>query len=259
MLPFNLKPIYSNKKNLLRLGPERDGGYILDKRIINTIKYIVTCGLNDDWDFEKDFQKIRSKTLILAYDHTVTINFWMKRFIKDFINLFLFKKLRFWKIVNIFKFLDYFLFFRGQNKHYKLKISNKTIPDKEISLKKILKNKDNILLKIDIEGSEYLILNDILKNYSKINCLIIEFHNIKKNIKKIENFIKKMKNHKIVHIHGNNIQKLDKYGYPFGLEITLINGNKINLSKKKNEKIYPINELDFPNVKRNQDIRLLFR
>ena len=81
MLPFNLKPIYSNKKNLLRLGPKRDGGYILDKRIIDTIKYIVTCGLNDDWDFEKNLQKINSKTYIFAYDHTVTINFWMKRFI----------------------------------------------------------------------------------------------------------------------------------------------------------------------------------
>ena len=60
-------------------------------------------------------------------------------------------------------------------------------------------------------------------------------------------------------MHGNKIQKIDKYGYPFGLEITLINGKKISLSKKKNERSYPINELDFPNVKRNQDIKLLFK
>ena len=56
--------------------------------------------------------------------------------------------------------------------------------NKEINIKNIINHKKNILLKVDIEGGEYEILNDI-KFYSKrINCLIIEFHEIKKNLKK---------------------------------------------------------------------------
>ena len=55
MFSHKLKPIFTDKKNLLRLGPKRDGGYILDKRIFNKIDHIVTCGLSDDWNFEKHF------------------------------------------------------------------------------------------------------------------------------------------------------------------------------------------------------------
>jgi len=259
MLSSEFKPIYSKKKNLLRLGPDRDGGYILDKRIINKINLIITCGLNDDWEFEKHFIKIKPKTKLIAYDHTVNNDFWLKRLLKDTINFFLLKKIRIWKIISIFKFLDYYFFFKDRNKHYKLKVGNKNIPNKEINLKNILKKKNEVLLKIDIEGGEYLILDDICKNFNKINCLIIEFHNIKKNLEKIKKFIKKIKNLKIIHIHGNNIQNLDRYGYPYGLEITFINDKKVNLSKRKNLSKYPIKGIDFPNVRRNKDIDLFFK
>ena len=55
MLPNILKPFKSNNQNLLRVGPKKDGGYIIDKRIIKKSKTIVTCGLNDDWEFEKNY------------------------------------------------------------------------------------------------------------------------------------------------------------------------------------------------------------
>ena len=42
MLPNNFKPFKSNKQNLIRVGPKRDGGYIIDKRIIiNSKKFFV--------------------------------------------------------------------------------------------------------------------------------------------------------------------------------------------------------------------------
>ena len=55
MLSKKIKPVFIPKKNLMRLGPKRDGGYIVDKRIIGKIEYIITCGLSNDWNFEKDF------------------------------------------------------------------------------------------------------------------------------------------------------------------------------------------------------------
>ena len=114
------------------------------------------------------------------------------------------------------------------------------------------------MLKVDIEGSEYEILEDI-KLYSKrINCLIIEFHDIKKNLKKIYNFVDKIKNLKSIHIHGNNINKLDKHGYPYAIEITFINIKRLKYEKKINLKKYPISGLDFPSVKRNDDIKINF-
>ena len=71
MLPKIFKPYRSIKKNLIRVGPNTDGGYIIDKRVINRTKTLISCGLNDDWEFEKEFLKINPNCKILAYDHMV--------------------------------------------------------------------------------------------------------------------------------------------------------------------------------------------
>ena len=259
MISKKLKPIYTDRKNLIRIGPNRDGGYIIDKRIIKNINYVITCGLNDDWNFEKHFLKYKKDINILAFDHTVNCKFWTKKFLKDIFHLIIFKKTSLWKIKKIFNFIDYYLFFSGNKKHLKLKITNKISKNKSTTLDKILKNKRGVLLKIDIEGDEYFVLKDIKKNVNKISCLIIEFHNLNNNIKKILSFIKKVKKLKIIHVHGNNVANLDKFSYPVGLEMTLINKKKIKLSRAKNNRVYPIKGLDFPNVKRNRDVQLKFK
>jgi hypothetical protein len=258
MFSKKLKPIFVSKKNLIRLGPKRDGGYVIDKRIIKKINHIVTCGLSDDWNFERDFLKYNNNINISAYDHTVNSSFWINRFFKDIIHFFLLKKLSFWKIKNIFKYFDYVLFFKKKNKHFQIKVGNKNLNNREITINKILNNKMNVLLKVDIEGGEYGVLKDIKINYKRINCLIIEFHSVKKNMKKINNFINQNKDLEIIHIHGNNVNKLDKYGLPYSIEITFIKTKLFKFHKQKNNNDYPIENLDYPSVKRNEDIKLKF-
>ena len=90
MLPKIFRPFKSNIDNLIRIGPNKDGGYVIDKRVINKTKKIITCGLNDDWEFERAFLKINQKCKLTAYDHTVDKDFWVKRFKKDIISLLLF-------------------------------------------------------------------------------------------------------------------------------------------------------------------------
>ena len=65
MLPNIFKPFRSNKLNLLRVGPKKDGGYIIDKRVIKRSKTVITCGLNDDWEFEKHYLKINPESKLL--------------------------------------------------------------------------------------------------------------------------------------------------------------------------------------------------
>jgi hypothetical protein len=137
-------------------------------------------------------------------------------------------------------------------------ISDKNISNQQITIKKILSKRKNVLLKVDIEGAEYKILKDILSNFKKINCLIIEFHSVRENLDKIYNFVDKIKNLKLIHIHGNNINKLDSSGYPYALELTFVNSKKIKYKNKKNLKKYPIANIDYPSVKRNEDINLIF-
>ena len=257
MLPKIFKPYKSIKKNLIRVGPNIDGGYVLDKRVINKIETIITCGLNDDWEFEKDFLKINPYCQILAYDHTVNKNFWKDRFKNDLISFFLLQKLSVKKILDIFKYIDYINFFKKKNKHYIKKVVLNKSNKKQISIKKILHNKKNILLKIDIEGDEYKILNTIDKNFNKINLLIIEFHNIHQNINKIKKFLIKSKL-KLIHIHGNNFAGVNKNKDPNVVEMTFLNSKKFKIIKSKSNFKYPIFNLDYKNFKRRSDIELNF-
>ena len=256
MLPNILRPFKSNKHNLLRVGPKKDGGYVIDKRVINKCKTIVTCGLNDDWEFEKHYLKINSESKVFAYDHTVNKKFWIKRFKKDFLALILLKKLNIYKILDIFKYIDYKFFFK-KNIHISKKVVLIKKSKNEISIKEILDKKKNIILKIDIEGDEYKILNAINKEQSKIVLLIIEFHNISKNISKIKKFLSNTK-FKIIHLHANNYGGTDRFNNPNVIEVTLLNSKKIFVNRQKSRKIYPIKGLDFKNLKRRQDIKIKF-
>ena len=89
-------------------------------------------------------------------------------------------------------------------------ISNENIKNKEITINKILTDHDNLILKIYIEGDEYNILKQILNNSKKINTLLIEFHDIQKNMNLIKEFIEKSSDLKLIHIHGNNHSCVDK-------------------------------------------------
>ena len=257
MLPSILKPQQSIKSNLVRIGPKKDGGYIIDKRIIKKTTKIVTCGLHDEWSFEKEFQFRNKKCTVLAYDHTVNNNFWLSRLKRDIISFLKLKKLTPKKILDIFKYIDYYIFFSKKNFHYEKKIVFKKKNKNEITITEILKDLKDLILKIDIEGDEYKILNEIHKNQKKINLLIIEFHYISKNILKIKKFLSKS-NLKIIHIHANNYGGIDKKNLPTTLELTLLNNKKFKVEKKKSSFNYPIANLDYKNHKSRDDIKLSF-
>ena len=50
-----LRPIKNS--NLIRLGRNLDGGYIVDSSIIQKCDTLITFGLGPDWSFELDYIK----------------------------------------------------------------------------------------------------------------------------------------------------------------------------------------------------------
>ena len=74
-LPSYFKPYDTNFLNLIRLGRNYDGGYIIDKRVIKKTSAVITCGLEAEWSFEKEFQKYNKNCKIFAFDHTVDEKF----------------------------------------------------------------------------------------------------------------------------------------------------------------------------------------
>jgi len=217
MLSRNFKP--ENEYDLIRLGKSNDGGYLIERESVKNVNSLISMGISTDWSFEKDFFDI-NKVPINAYDHTVNNSFWFRYIRRSIINFFTFrcgfKKLS----SNIFLYMDYKSFFQHDRLHYKRKIGLKS--KNETTLTDCLKE-DNMnapfFLKIDIEGGEYRILEQLISSSKEINGLAIEFHDVDIHKHRIEEFIRLFEL-TLVHIHPNNYGGIDNNGDPLVIEMT---------------------------------------
>ena len=110
----------------------------------------------------------------------------------------------------------------------------------------------NIFFKIDIEGSEYRILDTLIKNQSRVNGLAIEFHDCDIHLDKIKQFIELFKLN-LVHIHANNYSQIRADDQlPLVLELTFSKHAKLT-----NTTQLP-HELDMPNRNGSPEIQISF-
>lgn len=168
-LPKIFTPFYC--KNLIRLGKENDGGYLVNADDVMTSDRLVSLGIKDDWSFDQDFADINDCD-IQAYDGTV-----------DEENRQLLSQ-----------------FFTG---HRRFVHANVGRAAGQIPLERTLA--DRTFLKCDIEGDEYHMLDEIIANSPKFTGIVMEFHSIQdpKNFNALTNFIAKIRQ-KLVHVHVNN-------------------------------------------------------
>jgi len=264
MLPIELLPYEVDNSDLDRIGSKNDGGYIIHKQTIFHTKEILSFGLYNDWNFEKNFLKIKKECKVIAYDHTIDLNFFKKQSKEHLIKFIFFKNLRLRNIKKIFQYFDYQSFFSHSNIHFQKRIG---LDENSLDLNQVFSssNINNCLLKIDIEGDEYEILSQITNHIDYINTLIIEFHEIDRenNINSIKNFINSNKKLKLIHIHANNCNNVDYKKDPKTIELTFVNNDLIPIKNYKTKKKYPVKNLDSVNCKgrffrRKEDIKLFF-
>ena len=246
--------------DLIRLGRNEDGGYIVSESVIKSSNYLLSFGMSSDWSFEEDFLKLNKNNKVEIYDHTVDLFFFIKRLYKSLKRLFYFKS----SLKNILKKTQHLINYLQINKkkfiHIKKKVDTKndnksTNIDNIFSTLKI----NNIILKIDIESYEYKIIQNILKYKDLIKMFIIEFHELENKRENFLSIMSKIQNDfNIIHLHGNNISGYCRDGLPKTLEITFLNKNIKNLNLK-NLKNYPIKNLDFPNHPYIEDITINFK
>ena len=136
--------------------------------------------------------------------------------------------------------------------------------DHTTNLSYLLGNYEDIFLKMDIEGGEYLWLSTVEEEeLGNIAQMVIEFHGINDDswgtpfADKIACFVKLLRNHVIVHAHANN-EGGTKDGFPDILELTLINKRAYDPGSRKNSVPLPISGLDFRNNQFKNEIELNF-
>lgn len=236
------KPIANYE--LVRIGRSNDGGYLIGKNSINSSKYLISMGLDLDWSFEEEFIKKNDKINIICFDDNLDKKFIFKKIIIQIILIIFNRNLKY--LISLIKnFINFDLFVK------KVEYKKKKINYGDVL--KIQNDINNLFFKIDIEGSEYRILNELITIKNKITGLVIEFHDVDLHLSKIESFINNIEL-KLIHIHPNNFGGLDKFGNPTLLELTF---------EKKPTIINEINTLpnkfDMKNNPDADDINITFK
>jgi hypothetical protein len=222
-------------KNLMRMGRNYDGGYIMVDDF-GKCEAAYSFGIADDVSWDLDVAK-RGIDVFL-YDHTIeTLPIQDKRF----------------------------HFFRtgicgtsGEGKNLKT-LQEILTENGHIASK-------NLILKIDVEGAEWNAFektsSEIIDNFAQI---AVEFHSVNKVDDKdkwdqmLHVFEKLNSTHQVVHVHANNFGSFDIIGgipFPNTWEVTYLRrrGNEFT----KSEKCYPVKNLDMPNNPEAADFLLGF-
>ena len=239
---------FKQAKDLLRIGKNHDGGYLVSKSDIEKSDLLIGLGISNDWSFEEDFLS-RKNVDIFAYDGSISKKYFVKQLIKSIIRFDELKKISY-RLKSLFKYIK---FFSQSNVHHIQKfVGLNSESDSYCTFLEVLNktNHKNIFLKIDIEGDEYRFLDEIVENENRITGMVIEFHNCDIHLKKIKQFLNKFSLN-LVHIHANNYAQIrldDRL--PLVLELTFSRYAKLSNTYKLPHK------LDMPNNKNVSELEL---
>lgn len=247
-MALNKKLIPNYNYDLIRLGDKYDGGYLVERESVKNSEFLIGLGICDDWSFEKDFG-----IDFIGFDNQLNKYFLKNEFYKRLRKCYKFYDLnrlkeakKYWK-----KYKDYK---RLREKFFQKSIGynlNDHYISLEVLLDKYAKDKKNIFLKCDIEGSEYRILDQIIKYQDLFTGLVIEFHDIDLYKDTILNFVDKF-SHTLVHCHPNNCGGVDDNNDPLVIELTFAKSPK----KINEEEVKLPHLLDNANNKDIADIKL---
>ena len=214
-LPISFRPYAA--ADLSRLGRKFDGGYVVSTNDILHSEYLLSFGLSDDWSFEKSCKILNPDITIECFDHTISPKIFGKRFFKYLANS-KFKK----AIYQIIAWQEYRRFFKGEKKkatHYQRKIGS---AKSDTTLSELIGNKqikdNSLFLKVDIEGDEYRIIDQISESQDLLSGMAIEFHNFDLHKQVISSFVEQLKL-KVVSVNVNTHTGVDIGNIPYTLEV----------------------------------------
>ena len=226
-----LKNIKVFQTNLIRVGSNNDGGYLVPDDLKN-ISACFSPGVDLNVSFETDLALKKIPSYLLDY----SIN---KLPLEN--ELFTFEK----------KYLD----IKNDEKNININTWIKKNSEYE--------KKEEFILQMDIEGAEYQVLLDLEENLlQKFRIMIIEFHSLNnllhpdgfKQIKAV--FDKILEHFYIVHIHPNNVlEPLNYLGLelPRLLEISFLRKDRLNKLLRVSSLPH---RLDKKNVENKKDVKL---
>lgn len=197
-------------RNKIRLGPNRDGGYVVAGNLIQ-VERLLSLGCSNQTGFEEDFLKHnkRKNFECKIYDLQGSCDLASKEE-----NVFFIKE----RVDNLENVIEH-------------KLPTVIQMDIEGSEFDCLSSYEGFFSNVWQMIIEFHFYPHVTKN---------------KNIKEI--FDKINKYFYLIHMHGNNHKKLTEEGIPQVLECTYVNKNLFSEEPEKETSAFPVDGLDFPNT-----------
>lgn len=216
---------------LVRLGKDNDGGYVVPTIALEKSDVLMGYGIADDISFEQQYSQQYDRHSY-GFDGGVA------------------------NIRTGHSKCHFYSECLGNDSHlYKGQVSSRKFASYSEHLKKLGLEKKKIFLKMDIEGAEFDVFDDILRHQENISGFVLELHmnNNPVEVKKLLSSIDK--SFLLVHVHGNTCCKSEKWTFiskystrpiPSILELTYVNRDLITSYKVARNQKHPT-ELDQPN------------
>jgi hypothetical protein len=262
MLPPNLSFLNPFAlDDLARLGAAGDGGYVLPQSIIPRIDAMLSFGVKTNWSIEAALVERHPALVIHAYDHTVSANSLRWSLIGEALKLMLLKS-RPQDVMTQARILrSYGRFWRGSRVHFRQRITNRHDFPFDATITDVFERVATascIFVKMDIEGSEYRVIPDLLRYAARVPLLAIEFHDTEP-FRPV--FVEQMReigeHYRLVHLHGNNYVGVANDGLPDVLEATFVHRSLVQTERLRDR--LPIAGLDFPNDPTRAELAMIFR
>jgi hypothetical protein len=225
--------------DLIRLGGLMDGGYLVPQTAVNHAQGLLSFGLGDDFSFDQDWHVLKSADPIHMYDASVkyeSLSISVNPGARGHIDLK----------------AEYQQFFQGNRKHWEEFIG----PNNFVQALDCI-GVDQVFIKMDIEGSEYPLIDLFVEHHKRIVGIAMEWHHCANRNSKWREAVEKLQQHyDIVHLHGNNHVTPDADGIFGCMELTHVRRDLVN-SGELRKQIY-IPNLDYSNVHNRDDYEYYF-
>jgi hypothetical protein len=258
-LPANLRLLQPKiVDDLVRLGNQLDGGYVVSASAVRDSSALLSFGLGGDWSFERDAAQLNNNLTIHVYDHTLGERAIFRSLMsscRDYLGEQNAQSLL--EIRSAIEFYDsYSGFFVGDRRTHFVErvVGNMKGPQEatiEVAFSR-LGDLGSLIMKVDIEGDEYAIVDQILAFHDRLAMVVIEFHATECLRAKFLDAVSRILQYfEIVHIHGNNHIGVAADGLPDVLELTFLHKKRCKPISTRER--LPVANLDYPNDPRNAD------
>ena len=259
------KELTPQMSDLVRIGRNADGGYLLPSQVLAEVNGCLSFGLGAEWSFEQALLELKQVKIspknIVFFDASISVFGIIKSLVymgrrtvyevrsrrpksERKFTLEDFKR----SLIALVAYLPTFRFRKNRMVHIRKFVVHSPSKKNEISFIDALSYRSDprhAIVKIDIEGGEWELLRgkedvDLLAD---VPVLIMEMHDTRRE--QFMKIVELLKAHFwIAHLHGNTSDRCTESGMPLYLEMTFV--NKRFAPEPGIRTKLPIDGLDFP-------------